>query len=308
VDKINEKNTIIFSKIFELLSKEYNDFFEMNTIFTYILESIINSNKNLSTGSIILKDEDGYFRYIAVKGHDYNLLKGIKYRKNDIHKDRFYGITILKIKPEIERYDLFEKLVKGGNLLKIKSILSIPININNEVVGFLTLDNYTNDIFSDEIISLAKVYTDFIGIIYENIIIKKELNLHNAIIEKANITNGILFNKDFLIKKTKEFFENNKEFNFAVIKLKKEYDNKIFKIISRRINRLFIDDYVAFDNNTFYILSEYISNYYFENDLKNSMEKPILFENEDIIPEYDYSLYIIPDEINSIDDLIFLLN
>ncbi|KAF2956138.1 GAF domain-containing protein [Marinitoga sp. 38H-ov] len=308
MDKIKEKSFIVFSNIFKYLSNfEYNDFYDMNIIFTYILEYIINSNKNLSTGSIILRDDDGYFRYIATKGHDFNILKNIVYNKYDFSIERFYGIHLLKSGKDFEKDEHVDLLIKGGNLLTLKSYLSIPILSKNEVIGFLNLDNYSNEnIFSDEIIQLSKYFSNYMGYIYELLNLKRELSLNKIILEKANISNNLFYNKPFLIDKVKLFFENYSEFNFAIIKLKNNYENNVLDAIFKRINKLFIDDYVAYDNNHFYILSEYISKYFFDIELKKYLEKRIYFEKE-IIPEYDYYLYDIPEDIKTFNDLILLI-
>lgn len=302
---INRKFINIFSKVFEMISeKEYNEFLDMTNIFEYILISIMDFDSRLTTGSVILRDDDGYFRYVAVKGHDMNILKDIRFKKNDIFEEKFYGAQIITSRIERETREQLDLLVKGGNLLKLKSYLSVPISTKNEVVGFLNIDNYSEkNIFIDgEIINIAKFFAKFMGHIYENINDKRDLRIKEKLLNKSNISNGILYNKAFLLGSLKEFFEKYEEFVFAIITIKNKLDEKSLESIFHRINKLFDEDIVAYEDNTFYILSEYISDYFFKTELKEVLEKPILWDTE-IYPKFEYNFYNIPGDLKDIEEI-----
>ncbi|SHE44286.1 hypothetical protein SAMN02745164_00450 [Marinitoga hydrogenitolerans DSM 16785] len=295
-----------YLKIIDLIDKKnFYDFYDMENIFDIILSKVLSYSPLLTTGSIILRDDDGYFKYIAAKGHDFNILKNIVFKKNNIFKYRFYSTNIVKNKIESETTEQLELLIKGGNLLNIKSYLSVPILINNENFGFLNIDNYSDkNIFDDNITKMAKDYSKFIASIYKAIIMKKELNLKTLLLRKTEIINNYnIYSKNFLIQKARDFFKNYEEFIFINIKIKNNLEEKELNCIINRLHKLFEDDFVFFDNNNkeFFILSEYISNYYFETNVKNELLKPI-FWNYELIPEFEFYFYNIPDDINNIEN------
>ncbi|WP_129408627.1 GAF domain-containing protein [Marinitoga lauensis] len=303
---IKDENIIsFFSTLLKTFGKKtFKDFYDMQCIFEPLLSKILSLNPILTSGSIILRDIDGYFKYIAVKGHDMSILKEIKFSKDNISEESFHGIRLIKSKMLKESKEQIELLVKGGNLLKLKSYLSIPIYVNNNTIGFLNLDNYSEkNIFTNNIISMAKVFADFMGILYHNILIKRELCIRNEMLKKAEIiNNNNLYTKNFILKKAEEFFENYEEFVFLIIKLKSQMDRKSLKCIIRRVNSLFEDDFVAFENNTFFVLSEYISDYFLKNEVTNKLKEP-LYWNSLIIPDFEYYFYNIPEDLKNIKEL-----
>ena len=276
----------------------------MQNIFESILFQLLSLNKKLTTGSIILRDIDGYYKYIAVKGHDFSILKEVKLTTEDIHENRFHSIRIIRNKIENEKTQQLELLIKGGNLLKLKTYLSIPILINNKNMGFLNIDNYIEEnIFTDDIIKLSRNFANFIGTVYSTILKRKKLIAKLLLLEKLNIEKNSLFSKNFLMKKAKELFNISEDFIFITIHYKNALDNKnVLACLIDRLNKLFSDDYISFEYDTFYILTEYISDYYLENEVKKILSQPIFWKYE-INPNFEYHLYRIPEDIKDFDEL-----
>ncbi|GAB6188900.1 hypothetical protein JCM30566_06390 [Marinitoga arctica] len=251
-----------------------------------------------------MRDIDGYYKYIAVKGHNMEFLKKISFSSENIYKEKFHSTHIIKTKVEREDPEQLELLVKGGNLLKIKTYLSVPIIMNDKNIGFLNIDNYTDkNIFTDEIISLSKSFANFISIAYSSILKRKKLLNKAFLLKKSNIENNGTYTKDFIFEKAEEFFNLYEEFIFLTARYKNFLDDQnVLSCLIDRVNNLFPDDYISFEKDTFFILSNYISEYFFKTEVKKILSKPIFWENK-IIPNFEYFLYKIPEDIKNINEL-----
>ncbi|OQY10750.1 MAG: hypothetical protein B6I29_00685, partial [Marinitoga sp. 4572_148] len=171
-------------------------------------------------------------------------------------------------------------------------------------------------------------FANFIGTAYSTILKRKKLIAKLLLLEKLNIEKNSLFSKNFLMKKAKELFNISEDFIFITIHYKNALDNKkkeLFNIsedfifitihyknaldnknvlacLIDRLNKLFSDDYISFEYDTFYILTEYISDYYLENEVKKILSQPIFWKYE-INPNFEYHLYRIPEDIKDFDEL-----
>lgn len=138
----------------------------------FLLKNFVKSFPNVDSASLILKDKDGYFRYIAAYNHDMRGLKALKLRKEDFVPERFEKVTVIKLDEIVEEFHfstkrrekIAEKLTKFGNLTRIKSLISIPIFVDNECIGFLVADSWEREDAFDR-----KVF-EFIAGIVSNIL------------------------------------------------------------------------------------------------------------------------------------------
>jgi hypothetical protein len=111
-----------------------------------ILEKFVKSIPNVNSSSLILKDKEGYFRYVSVYNHNIRGLKNLKLKKSDFLPERFKDVYVIKIDEILEQFhfstqrrkEITDILVKYGNLARIKSMISIPIFKDKECIGFLT--------------------------------------------------------------------------------------------------------------------------------------------------------------------------
>lgn len=138
-----------------------------------ILEKFVKSIPNVNSSSLILKDKEGYFRYVSVYNHNIRGLKNLKLKKSDFLPERFKDVYVIKIDEILEQFhfstqrrkEITDILVKYGNLARIKSMISIPIFKDKECIGFLTLDSWEReDAFDNKIIKdFSKMFSGILS-------------------------------------------------------------------------------------------------------------------------------------------------
>ncbi|MDK2885711.1 MAG: hypothetical protein PWP54_269 [Thermosipho sp. (in: thermotogales)] len=140
---------------------------------------------NIDFASLILKDKNGDFKYVSVYNHDFEGLKNLRLKKEDFVPERFEKVTVIKLDEVLEEYhfsgkrrkQILEKLHKYGNLTRIKSLVSIPIFIENECIGFVVADNWEREDAFDN-----KVFKDFSKMLSE---ILSKVFQHSNLYEKS---------------------------------------------------------------------------------------------------------------------------
>ncbi|HQG02195.1 MAG TPA: GGDEF domain-containing protein, partial [Fervidobacterium sp.] len=106
--------------------------------------------ENLSfvhSGSVLTMNEDEEFCYIATYNHDYELLKNVRFRKQEILMRRFKQTYVIKRRSLDLVKELSSKIDEDDNSLKqrvssvdnIKAFVSMPIRVQRKVIGFFNL-------------------------------------------------------------------------------------------------------------------------------------------------------------------------
>ena len=148
--------------------------------YQYMIEKAVEIVPGAQGGSVLIK-EDNYFTFSGCVGYDFEQLSKVKFRPDELVQG-----TNGEIK-EIEALGEFDKeafrgrenldiLTKYGRIDEIKSTLSIPVIVNNEIVAFLNLDNFEKEnAFTEDSKKVATVFANQLGVLFERIALEKEL-------------------------------------------------------------------------------------------------------------------------------------
>ncbi|MEN3043068.1 MAG: diguanylate cyclase [Fervidobacterium sp.] len=153
--------------------------------YEMLLGSVVENVSFINSGSVLLRDEEGTFYYVAAYNHDYRLLEKIKFNEKEIIMRRFKHVYIIKRK----NLDLIKELSnKLGNIdenlrdsvqsiQNIKAFVSIPIRVHRRIVGFFNLDSWeSEDVFERKnFIPVAEMISDLLSLSVERFELIKEL-------------------------------------------------------------------------------------------------------------------------------------
>lgn len=157
------KNTNKVNESMYKIGKSIESTDNLDDLYGLILRELVYIIDGASKGSILIYDEESKsMKYKSTIGYDFNKLKNIEL---DIEELYLYKKTKLKhacIIKNPEKYDSSNlpidkyKLLKDINALNIKSVLSLPLHIDNRLFGVLNIDSQvSNYAFSSRDLKIA---------------------------------------------------------------------------------------------------------------------------------------------------------
>ncbi len=148
-------------------------------VYKHLLEESIKVIQGAQAGSLLIKEKNDCFRFKATAGYNYEKLKDIYLKSEELVQGRDKNVKVVNDFSKDEELDEERKnrFLEVGKIKKIKSMLSIPIIIDKEIVGFFTLDNFENEnAFDNDSIQMAKIFGQQVGILVERIRLEKALH------------------------------------------------------------------------------------------------------------------------------------
>jgi diguanylate cyclase (GGDEF)-like protein/PAS domain S-box-containing protein len=167
-------NRILLNIVNDVLNSGLNE-----NIYERLLEKSIDVIKGAQAGSVLIKDKNDYFRYKATVGYNYEKLKDIYLKPEELVQGNDKNVKVVTDFSRDEEFNEERKkrFLEFGKIRKIKSMLSVPITIDNVVVGFFTLDNFEEKkAFDYDSIQMAKIFGQQVGILIERIRLEKALH------------------------------------------------------------------------------------------------------------------------------------
>jgi len=165
-----------FSKVLLELSTERETSLKRKD-YEILLKTVVDNVSFIHSGSVLLKDEEGIFSYIAAYNHDYKLLDKIKFEEREIIMRRFKHVYIIKKRSLDLIKELSSKVGEIDESLResvksienIKSFVSIPIRVQRKIVGFFNLDSWeSEDVFEEKnFLPVAGMIADLLSLSVE---------------------------------------------------------------------------------------------------------------------------------------------
>lgn len=187
-----------------------------------ILENLIDFMPCAEKGSLLLIDDDEMFEYAAVQGYTEEL-KEVKLKREELYLYKINNLTEAAVinNPRIFDKGILKedklKMLKKMDVLNIKSTLSIPIQVDGELVGLLNLDCIKLDSdFTQQEISIVNEMKSDMEIIFRNYTVKKQLFRLANEDELTGIYNRRYFNKLFK-EEVQLSFDEKEEAYFVLI-------------------------------------------------------------------------------------------
>lgn len=145
--------------------------------YEMLLRTVVDNVSFVHSGSVLLKDEEGIFSYIAAYNHDYKLLDKIKFEEHEIIMRRFKHVYVIKRRSLDLIKELSNKIGEINEDLKesvksienVKAFVSIPIRVQRKIVGFFNLDSWeSEDIFEEKnFLPVAEMIADLLSLSVE---------------------------------------------------------------------------------------------------------------------------------------------
>jgi len=131
--------------------------------YQYMIEKAVEIVPGAQGGSVLIR-EGNYFMFSGCVGYDFEQLSKVKFRPDELVQGTQGEIREIEALGEFDKEAFRETenldiLTKYGRIDEIKSTLSIPVIVNNEIVAFLNLDNFeTENAFTEDSKKVAAVF------------------------------------------------------------------------------------------------------------------------------------------------------
>lgn len=195
---------------------------DLNKLLQNILEIAVDLVPNSESGSILVKKDDGYMEFLAAVGYDLSLLKEINLRFEDTYQYRlqtFFEPTVISDIRTFNEANPNRNVNKEFTDRETKiaaSVLTCGIMFEDEIYGFINLDNMKNqDAFDEQDKLLIKHLASQIEI---------ALNNHHLVekiyrLSQYDSLTGV-YSREYYDKMIQSYTDNsNVTFSFAMLDL-----------------------------------------------------------------------------------------
>jgi diguanylate cyclase (GGDEF)-like protein/PAS domain S-box-containing protein len=297
-----------------------NEISNINDLLQLILDEVINCVDERSSGSVLLLDEDKNLKIAVAKGYNSEEIKTFSIKLEE-------HFAWFNCGENIDKTVMFNNIdkMKDINMLdttegmKIKSSISSPIIINDQLYGFINIDTMYNDVFNEGHLELMEYMRNQASIaitkhkLYEETIYlaryDKLTNVYNrSYFEQlfyANIYNDNAGKKEFfavVFDLNGLKFVNDNYGHLAGDELIKAFSRGLSSLAGESdiVGRLGGDEFVGvfFDIDSQSLINR------FEDLIKHFENNPITFEENKIVCSYSYGIVNFPREGTEFKQLI----
>ncbi len=148
--------------------------------YQYLIERAVEIVPGAQAGSILVRNGEE-FVFAGCVGYDFEKLRYVKFKPHQLAQGMDKKVKIITNLGDFDAQHLnderqLETLKNAGQINRIKAMLSIPIIIRDEIVGFMTLDNFEDvNAFSNVSIQIANIFANQVGVLFERISLEREL-------------------------------------------------------------------------------------------------------------------------------------
>jgi diguanylate cyclase (GGDEF)-like protein/PAS domain S-box-containing protein len=184
--------------------------------YSELLKRSIEIVPGAESGSLLIKKGDGRYHFVGAINYDINTLKDISLSPEEVMHGKSYEPVIVNPNKVDDRLDkeTRRKLMKARKGKEIKSTLSVPSVIDNEILAIFSLDNHKEkNAFDDTAMETAEILGQQVSVLLRKISleeeIKKERTRLKYLATHDPVTN--LPNRRFLEEKFNEYITWAKE-------------------------------------------------------------------------------------------------
>lgn len=216
MEKIKER---LYKTSEKVLTTENED-----EIYSIVLDTVVDLIPNGTKGSILVKDEDGNFRFKVVRGFHDNLVNFVL-KKEEAYLNSVNGFKETAIIENPQKFDEANTDVetitelKNRNALDIYCTISAPIYIDNKLIGLLNVDSAKPGyIFTKKELNLMNVIKSDLQIALKNAFAQNRLKYLASFDELTGVMNRRRFNNEFN-NEIEEMKQEEKGFSLVMIDL-----------------------------------------------------------------------------------------
>jgi len=172
------ENFVSFNRSLLEITNEMLRATDIENAYQLLLERSVEIVPGAEAGSLLLKDKDGLYRFYAAVNYDLKMLKKIYLKPEELiqrETSEIQIITSFNSNRELdkERYEILDKF---GKTNAIKSMLSIPIEIDGKIIGFFGLDSHSSAAaFDNDSVEMAKLLSQQVSGLLERLHLEEEL-------------------------------------------------------------------------------------------------------------------------------------
>ncbi len=310
------KYNSIFSSEFLKLTNYILSNSPSDEFYYKILEKLIRIVPHAEAGSFLLKNAQGLFEYIATYGYELKKLKSIKFKPEYLKSYDPYIIYDLKKHAKLNK-NILDILNKYGRTEEIKETIMIPLIVNGQVYGEITLDTF-NYSFEDIDLHFAKIIKSNLEFLLYKIELEEKLRLA----AEYDYLTGI-YSRQAFISKIKNIISlekrHNKKIAFIYMDIDKfksindNYGHKIgdevLKYFAKQISAIIreSDLFARLGGDEFIIALPEVNTTGVEeviSKIRKQFEKSFSYKSIKIKLHFSYGYSIYPDDSSNIDKLL----
>lgn len=298
-------------------------------LFKLILEKLISTIDDADKGSFIILSEDNMVEYKAAVGFDINSLKAIKFKLEEtfLWQKCRGNITQPHIIKDIRSFD-FSTLppetydsLESIKALDIKTTLSTPIIIDNNLYGMINIDSLNIDAFNEEDLLVAEYFSNQISIAIKNHQLLERIVYLSRYDNMTNAFNRCYF-EELLDNFYKKALRYNEPFCLAIFDLNNlKYINDTYghvtgDMVITEFAKVLRENVRESDLFARYGGDEFIGVFFNStpNDLQKRLDliiqsfnsSPILVNSDEVFIAFSYGISYFPEDSRDINDLIKL--
>ncbi len=215
-------NTILY----EVSTKLSDAGKDKNTVLDFILNKAVEAIPDSDFGSILIVNEQGLFTFAACNGYDFQRLRTLRFKKEETFMWLATGgktqtpviirdiIEFNRSRLSPETYKQHLDLVK----VQVRSVLSAPIFIDDQLYGILNIDSLKENAFHEKDLTLARFLSTHISFILKNNQLLEKAYYLSMFDKLTNIFNRTYF-EDVFYDFQEKAFSQNKKFTLVIMDL-----------------------------------------------------------------------------------------
>ena len=194
--------------------------------YAELLKRAVEILPGAESGSLLIKKKDGRYHFIGAINYDTEILKDVSFSPDEIMHGKSRNPRIVnpnKVDDRLSK-EAQQKLIKARRGKEIKSTLSVPSVIDNDIVAIFSLDNHEKlNAFDDMSVETAEILGQQMSVLLRRISLEKEVKKERTKLKYLATHDPVtnLPNRRFLEEKFTEYLTRarEKERKFSLMQL-----------------------------------------------------------------------------------------
>ena len=154
------------------------------SFFQHLLHHVHELIPGIEGGSILLKNADGDYGYVATLGFDLEALRPVTFKKHELWIDPEDDLSTTKELSEHNREIIdearLEILKTAGRLDEIKQFILLPVHVDGDLAAVLSFNSFSHyDAFDKESKAMANSFAAQVGVLLKRLTLEQELEHKN---------------------------------------------------------------------------------------------------------------------------------
>lgn len=150
-----------------------------NEFYSLVLTRAVKVLKNAQGGSVLLRDDDGWYSFVATYGFELSALREVRLAPTTVWVDPYDPQPTIVREPGLNvGFTRAEREVMAleGRADQIRAVLVVPVIAQGAVTAYLTLDNFEDpDAFGSDDLEFAKVFAGQVGVLLRRFQLEADL-------------------------------------------------------------------------------------------------------------------------------------